>query len=689
MTEERKQQITQYIESGLTILWGIVLVLFPLLFTTYTTEAFVLPKELFVGFVILISLLAWGAKTIVSGQVRISRTPLDVPVLLFGTSLILSSIFAVNKADSLLATGLLVLTLLGYFVITNSLKKHNAGFFLLSALVTGGAAASAITVLAHFKLYVLPFASSRAANFSLLGSYLDFVFFMAILLPLALHFITPVLKKQLTARVGVFGLASLVLAAGIAVIGKVLVGGQVNLLPFDAGFQTAFAAISQDNGRLLQGFFFGSGYGTFYSVFSRFHSATLNSNPQLWYLSFSSSSSLVLELLATTGLVGVLSYVFIVIKTLLPIAKKRSNPFYVSLLVAIVLSFVLPFTYIELALFVFLLAGFSLYQKTITPHEYFDVELKFVALKKGVLTFMPLEDVTKSRRDGLGTSLVATTILLALVVVAGYYLTTFAVSDATFQHSLQAANANNGTLTYKLQTQAIQAYPYRSGYYRIFSQTNIALANSLLALGTGKSSPSAQAQQTALQLIQQSITAAKQATALAPQSVAEWQNLASVYRSLIGVGQNADSFAVSATQQAVILDPNNPQEYLTLGGLYFQLGQYDNAIIMFQRAVALKQDYANAYYNLGHSYEQKGDLQNALAQYQIVKQLMQNDPTNYKKISDEITALQAKIGSVGQQTTGSVPAASGQQQPLNLNSESTTLPPQPTKIPLLTPTPTK
>ncbi len=651
MTEENKKYIAHYIELGTTIVWGILLVTFPLFYTIYTTEGFLLPKELLVGFVVLLSLVAWGVKTVISGRVRISRTPLDVPILLFGLALILSSIFAVDRSDSLLATGLLLVTLVGYFVLTNTFKRPNAGFFLLSSLVTGAILATAITVLSHFKLFIVPFSSARSITFSPLGTYLDFMLFALIVLPLCLHFLIPVTKRQFTARLGLFTTASIVLVAGLGIIGKIVSGNQINILPFDVGFQTAFAAISQDSGRLLQGFFFGAGYGTFASVFSRFRSPSLNTNAQMWYLTFTSSSSYVLELLATTGLVGILSYLFIATKALLPIAKKRKNPFYLSILIAIFLSFILPFSYIEITLFIFLLAGFSLYQKTLTPQEYFDVELQFVALKKGVLTFTPLEDMGKAKRVNYGLPIAAFTLLLAIIIASGYYLTTYTLSDVTFQRSLVAANNNNGTQTYKLQTQAIQYYPYRSAYYRIFSQTNIALANSLISLNSGKSSLNATTQQTALQLIQQAITSGKEATTLAPQSVVEWQNLSSIYRTLIGIGQNSDSFSIAAAQQSITLDPNNPQEYLTLGGLYYQLGQYDNAIAMFQKVIALKSDYANGYYNLGHAYEQKGDLQNALAQLQTVQQLMVNDPTNLKKINSEIAALQVKIGSQNNQTT--------------------------------------
>src|SRR4029079_18949613 len=144
-------------------------------------------------------------------------------------------------------------------------------------------------------------------------------------------------------------------------------------------------------------------------------------------------------------------------------------------------------------------------------------------------------------------------------------------------------------------------------------------------------------------LVQQSINGARQATTVSPNNSINWQNLSTIYRSLIGFGQNAESFAILAARQAVNLDSTNPQEYINLGGIYCQLGSWDNAIAAFQQAVNLKPDFPNAYYNLAHAQIQKGDLQNALTNLNAVKNLVASDKTNSAKVEEEIKALQAQI----------------------------------------------
>ena len=255
------------------------------------------------------------------------------------------------------------------------------------------------------------------------------------------------------------------------------------------------------------------------------------------------------------------------------------------------------------------------------------------------------------------------------------------MSDIEFQNSLVPASKNKGQETYQKQAKAISIFPFRDGYYRIFSQTNLALANSLAALQPKDSSPSAKTQTQIYTLIQQSINAGRVATSIAPHTSINWQNLSSIYRSLIGFGQNAESFAIATQQQSLLLDPNNPQQYIVLGSIYYQLGLWENAQNQFQIAVNLKSDFANAHYNLGHALENKNDLNNALAQYQIVKALVVSDQNSLKQITSEIETLERKIEGKETATTPGIPPSTV--PPLNLSTPSAQLPPQnpPIKIP--------
>jgi len=242
--------------------------------------------------------------------------------------------------------------------------------------------------------------------------------------------------------------------------------------------------------------------------------------------------------------------------------------------------------------------------------------------------------------------------------------------------SLNQAKRNNGQTIYNLQRQALIDFPYRSDYYRIFSQVNLALANSLASsVPQGSNAPTSM-QQTITQLLQQSIANGRTAIALAPMTSVNWENLSQVYRSLIGVGQNAGQFAVATLNQAILLDPQNPILRVELGGVYFQLQQYDAAQTQFQAAISLKPDFANAYYNLGHALEAKGDLRNAVSAYQASQSLTTN-PDDKKRLDAEMEVILKKIGTEvkpgGNPTTLS---PSENQPPLEVNSPTTQIPAQ-------------
>ena len=234
---------------------------------------------------------------------------------------------------------------------------------------------------------------------------------------------------------------------------------------------------------------------------------------------------------------------------------------------------------------------------------------------------------------------------------------------------LASANAQK---TYLLENEAIRDFPYRSDYHRVFSQINLALANSL-AQNIQGGSPSAEVQRSITTLLQQSINSGRNAVILSPLTSLNWQNLSQVYRSLINVGQNAEQFAVASMDQGIALDPYNPQLYIQRGGIYYQLRQFDAAQQQFQIAINLKRDFANAYYNLGHALEEKGDLQGALAAYQTVKQLSLGNQANLDRINAEISSLEAKIGKT-QASADVEPETS--QAPLSISSPSAKLPPQ-------------
>lgn len=688
---ENKKDTLAFIDRVSVFVLGLLLLVFPLSFSTLTTDAFAIPKQIVLAIAVLIAILLVGVRFVVDGAVKFRRTPFDLPILIFTFIAFVSAVLSVNRADSIQAFIPLLLSILLFFAITNIIKNDRSIYYIVASLGLGAVILSGATILSYLKIYILPFSFARSQTFTPFGSLFDQAIYLAIVLSLLVYFAYPFIKNVQNRKLGsknqllagIFGLVVL-LGLAVSVIGVLKLQPAI-ILPYETGLQTGLSSVSSDQGRVLKSLAVGSGLGTYFTDFTRFKQAAFNLSPNLWNISFFRSSSFVLELLATTGVLGFLSYLFLTVRSI------KIKPFFVPAIVALVLSFILPFSLTSIvALFVSLGILSAVYgTKALERSKFFDIELHLVAFKKGIFQLSEPNTLEASPQVSKALSVGVALVLVLIAILISAYLTLFLFSDITFQKSFASVNQNNASQAYDQQTKAISYFPARDGYHRIFSQLNLSLANNLAQSIPQGTSPSAQTQQTIYTLIQQSINSARSATTLSPLTVTNWQNLSAIYRSLIGFGQNADRFAVLAAQQAVVLDPNNPQEYITLGGIFYQLGQWESAATQFQIAINLKPDFANAYYNLGHALEEKGDLKGALTQYQTVKRLVTSDKANLDKINSEIKALEEKIAS----GTPSQASQTNDGSNLQVNQPPAQLPPQvpPVKIappPSVAPTPT-
>ncbi|MBI5044844.1 MAG: tetratricopeptide repeat protein [Candidatus Levybacteria bacterium] len=713
MTTNTKKELLSYLDNLSLFIIGITLIGYPLLFTSLTTDLFTLPKQLLLATSTILLIVILGIKMVIEGRVRLKTSPFDLPVLLFLAATFLSAILAVNKFDSLISFAPLFFTVLFYFVLSNTIRGEKQTLFAVSSLLLGTTVATIIFILSYFKIHILPFSYTQIQGFSPLGSLLDQAIFLAVALPLAGYISWPVLGPILNARsksseefrlndqrlnaplsiAATVTFAILLIGLGLTIF-TLTTSQKPLILPLVTGFQTGLAAISQDSGRILQGFAFGSGYGTYVTDFTRFKQAIYNTNPTLWSFTFFRSSSLFLELLATTGVLGLGSFLFIIYRVI----KERT--FFLPVVVIFTATLLLPFSFTLQAMIFIILGIFVALRSQHAPSRYADLDFYLVTLKHGLILAQP--EGERAPHDPVNTRygkilpFAFVLFIAAIVGVVGYQTIFYTLSDLTFQRSLVAASRNDAQQTYNLQVDAIELFPYRDSYHRVFSQTNLTIANAIASNQPQNSSPSADVQQRIVTLIQQSISYGRNAVTLSPQNALNWNTLSQTYRSLIGFGQNAEQFAVLTNQQAIALDPNNPTQYVSLGGIYYQLGLWDDAIRQFQLAANLKDDYANAYYNLGHAYENKAtetDLRNALQAYQIVSQLVAADKGNADKIKAEIEAVQAKLN--GQASSQQQAQNPSEDSSLSVDQPSAQLPEQKKKAEIpappqtsLTPTPT-
>lgn len=68
--------------------------------------------------------------------------------------------------------------------------------------------------------------------------------------------------------------------------------------------------------------------------------------------------------------------------------------------------------------------------------------------------------------------------------------------------------------------------------------------------------------------------------------------------------QSALARQLTVAQERTKTDPKSPANWVNLGWIYFQQGQYNQALAQYKRAMDLDPNYYPAYYNLGLAYMQ-------------------------------------------------------------------------------------
>jgi tetratricopeptide (TPR) repeat protein len=79
--------------------------------------------------------------------------------------------------------------------------------------------------------------------------------------------------------------------------------------------------------------------------------------------------------------------------------------------------------------------------------------------------------------------------------------------------------------------------------------------------------------------------------------------------------------AINAFTRAIELDPKLAEAFNDRGNAYFQIGEFEQAMIDYNRAVELKPDFALAHLNTGNVYHEMGDSEQAIAAYTLALEL--------------------------------------------------------------------
>ncbi|MBI2039454.1 O-antigen ligase family protein [Candidatus Microgenomates bacterium] len=239
-------------------------------------------------------------------------------------------------------------------------------------------------------------------------------------------------------------------------------------------------------------------------------------------------------------------------------------------------------------------------------------------------------------------------ISLAAVLSAFFFGGKLVLADFHHRKALDAVLQNQGVVAYNDLVRAEQLNPVSDLYRTDLAQVNFALANAIaLAKAPSEASPAGsltdQDKQNIQVLLQQSINEGRTAVSLSPRSAINWEILATLYRQIAGVAENALIFSLDSYGRAIFQDPLNPLLRLYVGGTYYAVQNYDLAVRFFTDSINLKPDFANGYYNLSVALRDRGDLNAALQAAERMITFVEASSADYQVAQDYLNDLKNRI----------------------------------------------
>lgn len=421
-------------------------------------------------------------------------------------------------------------------------------------------------------------------------------------------------------------------------------------LPFTTSWKISVSAFRDSP-------FWGTGLSTHLFDFTNYKPIEFNSF-KFWNLRFDSAFNeylLVLANLGGIGLVALVSLTALFVSTAYKtISQHRSEiqdgklPLAISGLVFFILIGLHTATLPLWVLGIFILASFmvlnlaeGIQKSWFRPGQ--DIKDMFLQIAANVTSQNSSKETV--RIDALPGILLMIT--LALVLSTAFFGGKMVLADYHHRLASNAFAQNNGILTYNELVKAANLNPYNDVYRTDLAQINFTLANAIAAAkGPTEASPSGSLTDDDKKQIQillsQAIAEGRTAVNLSPKSAINWEVLATLYRQISGVAQNALVFSLDSYGRAIFQDPLNPSLRISVGGVYYAVGNFDMAIRFFSDAINLKPDFAIGYLNLSIALRDKGDLAGAQATAEKLLTLLPADSPDYKTISDYIADLKSK-----------------------------------------------
>ncbi len=631
----------------------VVVSVFGIFVLTSSTSPAVLSKIILLVAAASLVILIWAVKSIMKGSISFAIGKFDLPVFLIAATYILSALFKTpNKMEAFLVPGIATFVVVSgviYFLINQLGRSGKFGISI--SFLTSGLLVSLSVILTELKLFAkipqLP-AFIKDPSFNPLGGVIPSIIFLS---PVLILGIAIIIKEKDLVRKIFWSVSSAIIAMSLVILINRVLPGRADSPKFPS-LQTSWEVAAES---LKQSPLLGVGPGNYLSAFNQFRPVTYNQT-DLWALRFTTASNFYLTLITETGLLGVFAlatllfalYKYFAMDLRIPKSAEgfSENLERLSIFAFLILFGLFPASPVVLVPFFVLTSIFSGSENNVTTLRTFPASSRV-------------------------PSVVLSLLILAGVFVFDFFGAKAVLAESKFKDSLVALNQNNAKGTLDNLKSAIALNSKVDRYHATLAQVDMALASAIAA----KKDITDDDKKAVTQLVQDAINEGKTTVTLNPQRSGNWEVLAQIYRSIMPFAQGADKFATQTYTQAVALDPINPNLRIALGGVYFALGRYDDAIDSFKLAVLAKSDLANAHYNLAIAYREKKDYDNAIKEMKTVLTLVAKDSDDYKLATKELENLEKnKAAAAGESENLSAPEPVGTSSikpPIQLPEDST------------------
>jgi tetratricopeptide (TPR) repeat protein len=615
----------------------------PLFFLPFTADYFAFNKYYFIAVIGTLSLIAWCVRNLTRGKLHFTTSPALLPLIILVLANIASSVWQSSTQHVSLfgQTSLFFFLAIIYITVTSSQKNRFIVSSSIFGLIISSSLLSLFTLLHYFGLLakILPFDILTSKYVNPAGGVLPALSVTIPVLIATTLFTTGV--KNWILKSALFASVLLMIVSTVINISLLLPqNGQpvISILPSRAGWSIAVDTFKNWRTALL-----GTGPETYLTAFTRLRPAYLNLDKDLWTLRFSESGNFLFTLITTTGLLGALAFLFSFLRPLIvslkqkdSIEDKNTYRFLFLSLFFVLLSFlVIPTGIVSLSMGVILLICLTLQEKIDNQKSVKDISFSLSANSSASPAY---NDLPETAKVSVSTSFLPWLIaFFAVAILSAYwffagrmYLASVNYKEA---NTLVQTDAYNAYLKYQKASELDTFNPY---YPQRLSQIYLSIADAYLT----KENPTAEEKASGADFAQRAIDAGKISAQLDPYNVTVWENLFTVYSTLIPYAQGSADLAISHALQAASVDSTNPAIYLRLGTLFYNLGDADQAIKFIDRARELKQNWELPYFNLSSIYKARKDYTRALQYAQAGLQYTDPKSADMPTIQEEIKALQ-------------------------------------------------